>query len=133
MHMTNFAQMTPEEREAYAERVAVLNDRLRASPNNNLLGRIVMTQGIQAMIEDSNASPFWFDQGNLLRIVRDYSDFTGDNDPYGQRDFGIFDWKETRCYWKIDYYDQALVYGSDDPADPSVTYRILTILRADEY
>ncbi|GAM07608.1 DUF3768 domain-containing protein, partial [Novosphingobium sp. MBES04] len=30
-------------------------------------------------------------------------------------------------------YDAALEQGSPDPADPSVTCRVITILRADEY
>jgi hypothetical protein len=40
--------------------------------------------------------------------------------------------KETRCFWKIDYYDNALECGSPDPTNRA-TMRVLTILRADEY
>ena len=36
-------------------------------------------------------------------------------------------------YWKIDYYDQNLEFHSPGPADPSVTIRMLTIMRVDEY
>ena len=35
-------------------------------------------------------------------------------------------------HWKIDYYDQSLEFHSLDPADPSVTIRVLTIMRVDE-
>ncbi|MGO9419614.1 DUF3768 domain-containing protein [Roseiarcus sp.] len=31
------------------------------------------------------------------------------------------------------YYDRATEFGSPDPADPAVTTRVLTIMRADEY
>ena len=36
-------------------------------------------------------------------------------------------------FWKIDYYDHALENGSENPADPEITRRVLTIMRADEY
>ena len=35
--------------------------------------------------------------------------------------------------FKIDYYDKNLQNGSLDPADPSVTERIITIMLAEEY
>ncbi|RYF05979.1 MAG: DUF3768 domain-containing protein, partial [Oxalobacteraceae bacterium] len=38
----------------------------------------------------------------------------------------------TDCYWKIDYYNHDVTAGSEDPADPFKTTRILTIMRVDE-
>jgi hypothetical protein len=35
--------------------------------------------------------------------------------------------------WKIDYYDRSRRYHSPDPADPKLTVRVLTVMRADEY
>jgi hypothetical protein len=35
--------------------------------------------------------------------------------------------------FKIDYYDKSLEFGSPDPADPTVTERIITIMLAEEY
>ena len=37
------------------------------------------------------------------------------------------------AFRKIDYYDRATEAGSPDPADPAVTTRVLTLMRADEY
>jgi hypothetical protein len=35
--------------------------------------------------------------------------------------------------FKIDYYDKSLTYHSPNAADPAVTERVITIMRADEY
>jgi hypothetical protein len=34
---------------------------------------------------------------------------------------------------KIDYYDAAMEFGSEDPADASVTTRVMTILLPEDY
>jgi hypothetical protein len=38
-----------------------------------------------------------------------------------------------KLFWKIDYYDTSLQYGSENPADPDQTTRVLTIMLASEY
>jgi hypothetical protein len=35
--------------------------------------------------------------------------------------------------FKIDYYDQSLSMHSPNPADPSVTQRVITIMLAEDY
>jgi Protein of unknown function (DUF3768) len=55
------------------------------------------------------------------------------NDPHGEHDFGSFEYSGQTIFWKIDYYDMRLKWGSPDPADPAVTRRVLTILLAEEY
>ena len=62
-----------------------------------------------------------------------FEDFTPDNDPHGEHDFGAFEHAGKRIFWKIDYYDAACENGSEDPADASKTTRVLTIMLADEY
>ncbi|WP_396127320.1 DUF3768 domain-containing protein [Acidicapsa acidisoli] len=59
--------------------------------------------------------------------------FTTDDDPHGERDFGAFEHNGERIFWKIDYYDATLTYGSEDAADPTKTIRVLKILLASEY
>ena len=68
-----------------------------------------------------------------LAAVRAFTAFSVDNDPYGEHDFGSFNIGEEKLFWKIDYYDLSLEYGSNDPADPAQTTRVLTIMLAEEY
>jgi hypothetical protein len=69
----------------------------------------------------------------ILNQVRAFSAFTKENDPFNEHDFGAFEFDEDTIFWKIDYYDLSLTYGSDDPADPAKTTRVLTIMLASEY
>lgn len=113
--------------------IARLNDQLRANLTSPGTNRVVMTQGIAALVGDVALFRNFRRRAELLRTVRDYDAFTGDNDPHGHRDLGTFEFEGTACLWKIDYYDTDLDFGSEDPADPAKTVRVLTILRADEY
>jgi len=62
-----------------------------------------------------------------------YGAFCHDNDPYGEHDFGAFEADGKTIFFKIDYYDKALAGHSPDPADSSVTERVITIMLAEEY
>lgn len=69
----------------------------------------------------------------IIARVQAFSDFSEDNDPYREHDFGAFDYDGHNILWKIDYYDRAMEYGSPDPADPKKTSRVLTILLSEEW
>ncbi len=99
-----------------------LNDFFRKT---GIGGKVLVTNGIL------NLDQAIFSQ--ILNIVSDYDDFTETNDPYGEHDFGNFKIGGNSVYWKIDYYNKDLQYGSDDPANPEVTERVLTIMLAEEY
>jgi hypothetical protein len=113
--------------------IAQLNDALRqhlTQPGHN---RVVMTIGVQDLIGDVSLFRNFHAQAELLRNIREFYAFGPDVDPHGERDFGRFEFRDAALYWKIDYYDRALEYGSLDPANPDVTTRVLTILLSSEY
>ena len=119
-----------------SERIARLNDRARQAMG--LAYVAVATEGFRGLAEA--------DQSRVRELVETFDAFTPDNNPYGERDFGAvyqdFDgrWTTARparpaqtVFWKIDAYDRDLRFGSEDPANPAITRRVLTILLASEY
>nr|WP_295463723.1 DUF3768 domain-containing protein [Mesorhizobium sp.] len=38
-----------------------------------------------------------------------------------------------RVIFKIDYFDPTLLHRSDDPTDPNITRRVMTIMLTEEY
>ena len=65
--------------------------------------------------------------------MRTFDAFNGDNDPHGEHDFVSFEHEGVEYFGKMDYYASDMQSGSEDPADPSQTVRVLTVMRADEY
>lgn len=108
--------------------IAKLNDLARANWFDHRYCRTMLTQGIRALVEENHDDL----QGIMLALFN-FTDFTPDNDPYGEHDFGSFNWGGEKVFWKIDYYDKSYTYGSGDPANPKITRRVLTVMLASEY
>jgi len=104
------------------ERIRRLNDRFRRT---GMGGDIFITPGIRAQGEKSMAA--------IVKKVQHYDRFNADNDPHGEHNFGAFDHQGQRIYWKIDYYGPDMRSGSEDPSNPEITRRVLTIMLASEY
>lgn len=105
-----------------ADKIRALNDAFRTTMRG---GKILMTAGIDALPSDVKAM--------VVRRVATFSEFTPDNDPHGEHDFGSFEIAGRKIFWKVDAYDADMEFGSEDPADPSKTTRVLTIMLAEEY
>jgi len=105
---------------ASTQRIRELNDLARQS----LTGcRMLVTPGVKRL----EATDM------ILAMVRQYSAFTPDNDPYAEHDFGSFQFSGETIFWKFDYYDLDLTMHSPDATDPEVTARVLTVLLGSEY
>lgn len=108
-----------------ANRAAAIRDKNDAFRKSFSGGLVLLTPGVTNLSADH--------QQTVLLAVQAFDDFLPDNDPYGERDFGAVTLEDAVFFWKIDYYDPDLQFGSSDPADDDVTCRVLTVMRADEY
>lgn len=111
--------------------IAAQNDQFRtailkrpAEPQP-IQGRLLVTPGVMAKGEG-------FMQ-QALQLTAGYVAFHTDSDPYGLHEMGVIEVQATKLWWKIDLYDTDYRYGSDAPADPEQTRRVLTILLPSEY
>jgi Protein of unknown function (DUF3768) len=62
------------------EKIRALNDAFRTTMTG---GRVVMTAGVDALSSDVKAM--------VIRRVATFADFTPENDPHGEHDFGNFE------------------------------------------
>ena len=104
------------------DKIRQLNDILRTTFTG---GRILTKIGIRSKpVEDVS---------RILAKVRSYNKFNKSNNRYGEKDYGSFAFKDDVIIWKIDYYDKNYRFMSENPADPTVTNRVLTIMTSEEY
>lgn len=120
--MPELSDISSREEDMDSTKIRELNDAFRTS---FIGGQIILTSGVTSLPPRISAS--------VLECVKTFHTFTKDNDPNAEHDFGSITIENKKFFWKIDYYDSTLEFGSPNPADPSVTTRVLTIMRTDEY
>jgi hypothetical protein len=103
-------------------RIRALNDRLRRT---GVGGHIVVTTGVTERGDGFVLS--------ALALIAGFNDFAAGSDPYAEHDFGAFELLDAQVFWKIDYYDEDLMFGAEDASDEAKSRRILTIMLANEY
>ena len=129
--------------------VATARDQTARIARLNDLARSAMGVACTAVATVGFRSLSTSDQSRVRELIETYDAFDEDSDPHGERDFGcvyqlgdgqwtterprVRDDESERVLWKLDYYDRDLRFGSEDPANPAVTRRELTIVLADEY
>lgn len=97
-------------------KIAMLNDEFRKSGFG-----VTLTCGVQTVQ----------DLLELLKKIREFNNFSKDNDPYGEHDFGRLDWYGDKVFWKIDYYNDKLTCF-EDPLS-STCKRVMTVMLVEEY
>lgn len=81
-----------------SKEIAKRNDVLRRSiPYISHPNLLVLTKGVASLRQ--------IEINQVLRKVRDFNEFTKDNDPWGEHDFGAFKHNSQRFFWKIDDYE----------------------------
>lgn len=109
--------MTPD-----VARIRILNDQFRRDMSR---GVAVMTKGVAALGPAA--------VHRIVETIAHFDDFHHANDPYQEHDCGSFDADGRAILFKIDYFDVQLQQHSPNPADPSLTTRVITIMLAEEY
>jgi Protein of unknown function (DUF3768) len=107
---------------ALTRRIRTMNDNFRTT---FIGGKVVFTQTVAELPLDQKAQ--------AILAVQGFAAFDADNDPHQEHDFGSFEIAGERYFFKIDYYNLDMSAGSEDPADPYLTTRVLTIMHVSEY
>ena len=122
-------EATKDEYRVKTELIRSQNDFFRTAPTTSdasgIKGTVVVTRSIMELPKEA--------QAELIEKVIAFDEFSEENDPHEEHDFGAFDFRGDKIFWKIDYYDPKLETGSPDPADLMQTKRVLTIMFAHEY
>jgi hypothetical protein len=119
------AQMDNKIKGTNAKKIRELNDLFRHNVLNEKLGKFIISREVFSLSD--------VDQRALIDEVMKFKNFNADNDPYGEHDFGKINFRGEKYFFKIDYYDNDLRFHSPNAADPSLTTRVLTLMKASEY
>lgn len=103
------------------EQVRAENDKVRKLLRSSSSCRIMMTPSV-------SESP---DKYLILEAIRNFDNFSGNNDPYEEHDCAIVKVNGESYMFKIDYYDLKLEYGVDPQEEDCI--RVLTIMHASDY
>ena len=106
-------------------KIAELNDQLRQNLFTPGLNRVFVSAAVSSL-------PY-LERARLLDRVQKFNDFNESNDAYQEHDFSRIEHNGITYFWKIDYYNKTMDAGSENPADETITIRVLTIMRSDEY
>lgn len=105
-------------------RTAALNDRVRQGLDPR--ARIVITAACAAALTDGDSLQETVGiYGDLLMAI-DRCNFAPDECVERRRGEVTFRGQQIR--FAIDYYDLSIEWGSENPADPAVTTRVMTIM-----
>lgn len=107
--------------------IARLNDDARLGLDRR--ARIMFTRNCLETFQISQEGHPAIIQAQLLAAFR-RCEFATDSP---EHDFASILFRDRKVWMKIDYYDLACENGSEDPADASITTRVVTILLPEDY
>lgn len=102
--------------------VAQFNDELRMY---GIGGRVVLTQAI--------ANLALCDRLAVIQAIREFEEFSQENDPHKEHAFGVLTVNRRKIFWKIDYNYKNFLNGTAASGDAAAIVRELTVMLADEY
>ena len=105
-------------------RIAELNDRVRLGRDPE--ARVVMTATCLAVLAGNGG--FVSEALAQAEILGAAARHDFGSDAIGERNSGEFIIRGHTLRFVIDYYDRTLEWGSEDPADPALTTRVLTFM-----
>jgi len=109
-----------------AEAIADLNDDLRRRGAQCEHGRIVLSDtSMRATKDGRTAMQTLVARMQLIAALAHWKPV--DCKEAILRDRGTFRWQLHRFRFSIQYYDESLEWASEDPADPDITVRVLTV------
>lgn len=117
--------------------IAEQNDLVRAALADPEAFKQVNAQGIEfKLVWTPGINDAFLQTGKiklLAKAIAAFDAFEADDDPYQERDFAALEVEGTKVYFKFDYYNLTMDGGSEDPADPAQTVRVLTVMLPSEY
>jgi len=119
----DYTEIPSEDMHHYKLCVRHLNDMLRTTFMTTF-GKVIFTPMVSGM-ESSK-------QSELVEEVQQFNNFTEDNDPHKERDFGSVEIDGSKYFFKIDYYDDDMMHHALQPWK-AYTKRVLTIMHSSEY
>lgn len=136
--MTQVAQAASAETNDHTAEIAALNDAARAG--TLATSRTVFTRALADILagDDEDAGTrqlnLMIGQRALRRLINETL-IDPDNDPHGERDFGVVEYQGHKIFWKIDVYanDGTFQWGSETPWDGERSFRIVTVMLASDW
>ena len=110
-----------------------MNTKKIAELNDNLRKNLFTPGQNQVFISHAVNSLPYLERARLLDKVQNFNNFNKSNDPYFEHDCAFIEHRGINYLFKIDYFNCDMDAGSENPADETITTRVLTIMRADEY
>ena len=114
-----------------------LNDLTRIRPET-VNATWVWTRGVLHLIAGEDDTPEAIAPAiaryqQLRAAIASFTDFSADNDPHGEHDFGALELFGAKLFWKIDYYHPDHDTHAPVPSNIELCRRVLTVMLAEEY